>query len=374
MGTMGTTGPEARLPGWVPEAARLYLDHTGRGLSLRALARREGVHASTILRRVRRLEARREDPLVDAAIGAIVQGRDTAIPGAGPGSQEKDKDDMTAPLRTASFVPDEATVMREARRILRRLAEPGAILAIAPDMERAAVLREMPDGSSTRTAVTDRAVAQAFALRDWIVCKRPGRVSAYVLSGPGRAALRRMLEPADGMGEAPSPFAGQHRSLGERIVDDGEAPRRVRCVLTESPVAVLARRLDKDGKPFLSADLVAAAERLHEDFELAQTGPRVALNWDRFLTGGIDRGISEPLMPSLGGSAAAARDRVAAALRELGPGLGDVALRVCCYMEGVEATEKRLGWSARSGKIVLRIALERLARFYEAQGEAPLIG
>jgi hypothetical protein len=185
-----------------------------------------------------------------------------------------------------------------------------------------------------------------------------------------------MLEPADGMGEAPSPFVGQHRSLGERIVDDGEAPRRVRCVLTESPVAVLARRLDKDGKPFLSADLVAAAERLHEDFELAQTGPRVGLNWDRFLTGAIDRGISEPLMPSLGGSAAAARDRVAAALRELGPGLGDVALRVCCYMEGVEATEKRLGWSARSGKIVLRIALIRLKRHYDEtyKGGRPLIG
>jgi hypothetical protein len=56
---------------------------------------------------------------------------------------------------------------------------------------------------------------------------------------------------------------------------------------------------------------------------------------------------------------------VAAALRDLGPGLGDTALRVCCYLEGLEATEKRMGWSARSGKIVLRIALQRLARHYE---------
>ena len=39
-------------------------------------------------------------------------------------------------------------------------------------------------------------------------------------------------------------------------------------------------------------ELVAAAERLREDFELAQMGPRVAQNWERFLTVGSDRGMS----------------------------------------------------------------------------------
>ena len=56
---------------------------------------------------------------------------------------------------------------------------------------------------------------------------------------------------------------------------------------------------------------------------------------------------------------------MAGALRDLGPGLGDMALRCCCFLEGLEATEKRMVWSARSGKIVLRIALERLKRHYE---------
>jgi hypothetical protein len=107
---------------------------------------------------------------------------------------------------------------------------------------------------------------------------------------------------------------------------------------------------------------VAAAERLREDFELAQMGPKVAQNWERFLTGGVrgEFSASDPLRGPEG-----ARARVAAALRDLGPGLGDTALRVCCYLEGLEATEKRMGWSARSGKIVLRIALQRLARHYE---------
>ena len=51
-------------------------------------------------------------------------------------------------------------------------------------------------------------------------------------------------------------------------------------------------------------------------------------------------------------------------LSALGPGLADIAFRVCCFLDGLEKAEKRLGWSARSGKVVLRIALQRLAQHY----------
>ncbi len=72
----------------------------------------------------------------------------------------------------------------------------------------------------------------------------------------------------------------------------------------------------------------------------------------------------------------AARDRLAMALGALGPGLGDVALRCCCFLEGLEAAEQRMGWSARSGKIVLRIALMQLKLHYDANSDhwSPLIG
>ena len=50
--------------------------------------------------------------------------------------------------------------------------------------------------------------------------------------------------------------------------------------------------------------------------------------------------------------------------------ISDVALRCCCYLEGLELAEKRMGWSARSGKIVLRIALQRLKRHYEDASES----
>lgn len=98
-------------------------------------------------------------------------------------------------------------------------------------------------------------------------------------------------------------------------------------------------------------------------------GPRVTQNWDNFLTAGVDQSVKAPAGPG------DAKARVANALADLGPGLGDVALRCCCYLEGMEASEKKLGWSARSGKIVLRIALQRLKRHYDELGSsAQMIG
>lgn len=367
------------LPAWIPPAVRLYLDHTETGLSLRALARRDGRHASTILRQVRRYEGRRDDPLLDEALHALVRHQ------AGDPQAPLRKDAaMSAPIRHQDSALDEAAIRREGRRILRRLAEPGAVLAIAPDMEKAVVMRDFPDGRSARTGVVERAFAQAFALKDWISVRKAGRVTSYELSATGRLALKRLLEEeeagrgtgglAGGMAEAPAAFANQHRDWAEKEIAGEEGPRRMRYNLAESPVAVLGRRRDKDGKVFLTQDLIEAAERLREDFELAQMGARVAQNWERFLTGG-DRGGFRAEGPQAAGPRAA-RERVSAALRDLGPGLGDVALRVCCFLEGIEAAERRMGWAARSGKIVLRIALQRLRRHYdETYGRSgPLIG
>lgn len=352
-------GPIAALPAWLPDAVRLYLDHIEKGQSLRSLARREGCAASTVLRQVRRYESRRDDPLIDEALAALGKAHGLRRP-----VPVKESDPaMTAPIRADHIMMDDATLAREARRILRRLSEPGAVLAIAPDMEKAAVLRALPDGRTAHLGVVDRPVAQAFALKGWILCRKPGRVSSYELTGTGRAALRRFAENLTGRpGDLPGP-------------GDAEDPGpRIRYGAVESPIAALGRRRDKDGKPFLEIALVDAAERLREDFELAQMGPRVAQNWDRFLTGG-DRGSFR----SDGGPAdgpRAARERLAAALADLGPGLGDMVLRCGCYLEGLEATEKRMGWSARSGKIVLRIALQRLKRHYEERygKSGPLIG
>jgi hypothetical protein len=37
---------------------------------------------------------------------------------------------------------------------------------------------------------------------------------------------------------------------------------------------------------------------------------------------------------------------------------------VCCHLKGLEEAEKTEGWPQRSGKVILQIALTRLARHY----------
>ena len=364
-------GATVNLPPWLPEAVRSYIGHIEDGLSLRELARSRGCAASTVLRQVRRYENRRDDPLIDGGLAALGRGRGrrTTAPA------RKEPDTMSAPIRPTSMQAEDPATLSEMRRVLRRLAEPGATLIVAPDMDMAVILRAMPDGQQVRTGVVERATAETYALRDWVRCRKPGRVAQYEITATGRAALKRLMgEASDGFAEAQSPFAAQHRDMAERAEASAEGPRRLRYNVAESPVALLGRRKDRGGEPFLGADLVAAAERLREDFELAQMGPRVTQNWDRFLTAG-DRGSFGPDGGGSDGSRKA-RDRVAAALRDLGPGLGDMVLRCCCFLEGLEAAERRMGWSARSGKIVLRIALQRLKRHYdETYGRSgPLIG
>ena len=337
------------LPRWVPPAVRHYLEHVEGGAPIRVLARRSEVHASTVLRQVRQLESRRDDPLVDAALQRLSRRYGPAI----PEETSMTHHDPQGP-RPDSCGDEPA----EAMRVLRRMAEPGAVLAVAPEMPIAAVMREGPDGATQRLARLDRAVAETLALRGWILAlDGAGQVARYRITAAGRAALRET-----------APVAAQAAGFAEAATAFAPAPRAGRAAPVEGPLTLLARRRDRDGQPFLGRDLVAAGERLREDFELAQIGPRVAQDWSRYLTGGCDGGGGQGRGPS------GARDRLAAALADLGPGLGDVALRCCCYLEGMESLERRMGWSARSGKIVLRIALQRLRRHYGEAGGSEMIG
>lgn len=369
-----------RLPAWVPHAAQHYLAHTEQGLPIRALARQAGCHASTVLRQIRRFETRRDDLLVDAALQSLGRamlggGRSERAIGAAKESSRMKK-------IKAAALPDDETLGAEARRVLRRLCERGAVLAVAPDLDRAVVVREGEAGGGLRTAVVAKPVAEAMALKDWIAASGSGRVVRYRITAAGRAEVARDLcdgadteeppVPAEGFAEAPMAFDGPAPSREAAAEDEEARLRRMRHCLTESPLAVLARRRDKSGNPFLPEPLVHAGERLREDFELAQMGPRMAQSWDRFLAparGGDGSGGTDT-------SPAEARARVEAAIAELGPGLSDVVLRCCCHLEGLETVEKQLGWSARSAKIVLRIALIRLKGHYDQTigSGGPMIG
>ncbi len=264
----------------------------------------------------------------------------------------------------------EERLKSEARRILRHLCETGAVLAVSAEMDKAVVVRETAVGQSVRTGVVDREIAEAMALKDWISCGATGRIARYQITRTGRNALNHLLAEAEnksfGFADTQTMFTGPLSDTDETDDNDDSAERskRVRYNMAETPLSALSRRKDRDGKPFLSFDLVRAGERLREDYELGQMGPQLAKNWDKFLTGSEE--FSDD---TLGSGSRAARARAIGAIRDLGPGLGDVALRCCCHLEGLERAEKRMGWSARSGKIVLRIALQRLKRHYEELGD-----
>lgn len=348
-----SAGIAERMPCWVPKEALTYLLHTETGQPIRALAREAGVHASTVLRQVRAFEARREDVLVDKVLNRLGRRVSSA-------SVRTDDAEEVGPSM------DELSL--EARRVLRRMCEPGAILAVAAEMDKAVVVRESEDGDTTRRAIVNHSAAEAMALAGWIACDQAGRISRYRITAAGREALNRMMAEAEnralGFAEAPARFEPA-KPTGQGDDVDALQAKRSRFLAVETPLTLLARRRDRSGRKFLSDELVSAGERLREDYEMAGLSGRKAESWDRFVTS------AAAMPPAASGQSGteAARVRVLGALRDLGPGLGDVALRCCCHLEGLESTEKQMGWSARSGKVVLRIALQRLRRHYDRLGD-----
>jgi hypothetical protein len=142
-------------------------------------------------------------------------------------------------------------------------------------------------------------------------------------------------------------------SEGPRRTGGARGKRRTVTVnLAESPVAWLHAR------GHLSDRLFDAGERLRADYERAQLAPSVTMRWDSVRV----RTTGDGLTP--GERQIAAKARFDGAIASAGPGLSDVLWRVVCAGEALADAERALEWPARSGKLVLRLALERVAGFY----------
>lgn len=156
------------------------------------------------------------------------------------------------------------------------------------------------------------------------------------------------------------PLSG-NRLLATRVLpDDAAKPvarqRVVIANLAESPLGWLRSR------GLVSERQFEAGERLRGDWTVAGLGPRVTMRWDDGPRGGGARGPDAPLDPTL--SQIAAKQRTQAAMAAVGSGLSDILWRVVCDGEGMERAEKALGWPARAGRVVLCLALDRLADCY----------
>mgnify|MGYP000545429502 CR=1 FL=1 len=332
------------FPEWLPAEVQRYLDHTEGGCSIRQLARGLKCHPSTVLRQIRRVENRRDDPLID---GALCELAAVHFDGQATGKYR--------------HFPESDMLKAASMEVLARLCQSGAVLAVAEGMEKAVVVRE-GDTAVNKLAV-DQGLAGNLALLGWISCTRSGRLRRYHITPTGRTVYSRLMAERENRART-TLEQGFCEAQSRFLPGRGTKPkdRRARYGLGETPLDMLARLHDKSGDPFLPRELVDAGKRLREDFELAQVGDHLAQSRAYFSASDT---CGRPQPPKASAASAAAKKRAAEAMEALGSGLNDIALRCCCHLEGLEAAERHLGWSARSGKIVLRIALSQLRAFYD---------
>lgn len=174
--------------------------------------------------------------------------------------------------------------------------------------------------------------------------KRRGRKPATV-RGPGKAEV--------------DSFRASHLDLTEREIMTADGLARVTIDDSESPLAWLARRKGRDGRALISAEQFVAGERLRADFTRGNLTPRVTSNWGA-PTGRAGGGGAGEMTDVV----VAARQRVQLALDACGPEFSGILLDVCCFLRGLEDVERERGWPSRSAKVVLQLALDRLARHY----------
>jgi hypothetical protein len=158
--------------------------------------------------------------------------------------------------------------------------------------------------------------------------------------------------------------AAGKRVLVERAIGrDGEvvrggrrrAVRSVTVNTVESPLGWLFAR------KMISRRQFDAGEQLRADWERAGLAPSVTMRWDAAPSGSRRAG---PASRDFLGGQIDARARFDGAVEAAGPGLADVLWRVICSGEGMREAETALGWPARAGKVVLAIALDRIADYY----------
>jgi Domain of unknown function (DUF6456) len=126
--------------------------------------------------------------------------------------------------------------------------------------------------------------------------------------------------------------------------------------VAESPLSWLRAR------NLVSARQFEAGERLRGDYEMASLGPSVTMRWDASPMAKGRRGAAVGIDPTM--AQISAKQRFERAIADVGRGLSDILWRIICAGESLPTAEKAMGWPTRSGRVVLSLALDRLADAY----------
>jgi len=251
--------------------------------------------------------------------------------------------------------------------------------AVGPGSRALAVLTRLADGASVSAGPdgimlgTSEVTSAVAALIAHDLVRRTG--DGFAVTAPGwnylrrrNAARRWRKRAASGAADTgavlANPYRDQHMDLANQMVTvAGEKPRRAWVNRDECPLGWLRRRRDRHGKAMISEIQFAAGERLRADFEMAGTLPRVTASWSGVAMDRRDRGRAPHTLDPTEAQMVA-RQRYDRAVATLPEGMRDVAMRVCCYREGLSDVERALDWPVRSAKIVLVLALDHLAKHY----------
>lgn len=229
-------------------------------------------------------------------------------------------------------------------RWLRCLGREGAVLKPCADASGRYGIYPRGDRRRRPLARLDETQLRE-ALARGLVSENGDRIE---LGADGHAALRR--QAGEGAGHA-----AQHREmLDKQVLAASGQMQPVKLNVREGALGRWAAHLEPVER--------AAGERFCSDHARSTLHQHTTRNWSLTASARSKGWRGGPETASL--AAIAAKDRVMDALAAVGTGMDALLVAVCIREEGMAAIERRFGWAQRSGKTVLKLALQQLARHY----------
>lgn len=270
------------------------------------------------------------------------------------------KEHKRAPAAGRPAPPATGHLSRGAFRLLTALSADQAVASRDAFRDDAVFVQARRDGVTLGRGTHAFAALRELQSRGLAHLVGPGRTG---ITEEGRAHLRRAEPEA-----ADAPFASQHRELHPRDFVDETGRERLAVNVAESPLEWLRRRRGRDGEPLIDAAAFEAGERLRRDLTFAGMLPSVTARWGAAAATGATGGPRDPAGAT--DAVIAARQRVRTAMAEVGGDFADLLVDLCGFLKGLETIERDRRWPPRSGKVVVRLALRRLADHYGLASEA----
>ncbi len=236
------------------------------------------------------------------------------------------------------------------RRLLRYLERDGAFALLSPQDAMTLDLFRIVAGVTMGGGTVSAASAHELCARGILI---------WTVSG----ARQKLIRAADNATEPvhDTPVARQSAIAVEQRTDAQGQAQIALVNRAESPLAWLRSRKDSQGRPLLNSIAFAAGERMRHDMEAAHMLPRLSANWSSAPSGKT----RSPGSLHESERATAARQRTDKALAAVGPEFSGLLVDVCGFLKGLPQIELERGWPPRSARIVLGLALDRLAAHYE---------